>query len=74
MTLEHSQGLQTYIENVDPEQGYIQAKFERCHFNNLRETREGEPVGTQEKEEEDKGGDDGESKYRRFSIFNVFSS
>ena len=38
MTLEQSQGLQTYIENVDPEQGYIQAKFERCHFNNLRET------------------------------------
>ena len=36
--------------------------------------REGEPVGTQEEEEEDKGGDDGESKYRRFSIFNVFSS
>ena len=33
VTLKQSQGHQTYHENVDPEQDYNHAKFERSHFN-----------------------------------------
>ena len=35
MTLKQRQGHQTYNENVDPEQGYNQAK--RSHFNSVQE-------------------------------------
>ena len=37
MTLRQSQGHKTYNENVDPEQGYNYAKFERSRFNSVRE-------------------------------------
>ena len=37
MTLNKSQGQRTYDENVDPEQGYNRAKFERSRFNSVRE-------------------------------------
>ena len=32
-----SQGHQTYNDNVDPQQGYNHAKFERSCFNGVRE-------------------------------------
>ena len=35
VTLKQSQGHQTYHENVDPEQGYSHAIFERSHFNSV---------------------------------------
>ena len=37
MSFKQSQGNQIYHENVDPEQGYINAKFERYRFHNFRE-------------------------------------
>ena len=37
MTLKQSQGNQTYHENVDPEQGYNRAKFERSRYNSVPE-------------------------------------
>ena len=37
VTLRQSQGHKTYNENVDPEQGYNYAKFERSRFNSVRE-------------------------------------
>ena len=37
VTLKQSQGHQTYNENVDPEQGYNHAKFERSCFNSIPE-------------------------------------
>ena len=37
MTLRKSQGYQIYIENVDPEQGYNHAKFDRSYFNGVKE-------------------------------------
>ena len=37
VTLIHSQGQQSYNENVDPEQGYNHAKFERVCFNGVQE-------------------------------------
>ena len=40
MTLKQSQGHQTYNENVDPEQVYNHAKFERSRFNSVREKSE----------------------------------
>ena len=36
VTLKQSQGHQTYNYNVDLEQGYNHAKFERFHFNHAR--------------------------------------
>ena len=37
VTLKQSQGHQTYDENVDSQQGYNHAKFERSHFNSVQE-------------------------------------
>ena len=37
MTVKQSQGQQTYHENVDPDQGYNHAKFERSHLNSVQE-------------------------------------
>ena len=37
MTLEESQGHQTNNENLDPEEGYNHAKFERPRFGSVRE-------------------------------------
>ena len=37
VTLEQSKGQRAYDENVDPEEGYNRAKFERYRFNSLRE-------------------------------------
>ena len=37
VTLKQSQGHQTCHENVDPEQGYNHAKFERPRFNSVKE-------------------------------------
>ena len=37
MTLEQSQGHQTYNKNVDSEQGYNPAKCERSDFNKVWE-------------------------------------
>ena len=35
VTLKQGQSHQTFNENVDPEQGYTHAKFERSHFNSV---------------------------------------
>ena len=37
MTLNQTQGHQTYHENVNPKQGYSHAKFDRFHFNSVQE-------------------------------------
>ena len=37
MTLKQSQGHQTYNEDVNAKQGYNHAKFERFHFNSVRD-------------------------------------
>ena len=37
VTLKQSQGHQTYHDNVDPEQGYNHAKFERSCLNGFQE-------------------------------------
>ena len=37
MTLKQSQGHQTYDENVDSQQGYNHAKFERSCFTGVQE-------------------------------------
>ena len=37
VTLKQSQGHQTYNENVDPEQAYNHAKFERSRCNSVPE-------------------------------------
>ena len=35
--LKQSQGRQTWNDNIDPKQGYINAKFERSYLNGVRE-------------------------------------
>ena len=40
MALKQGQGHQIYNDNVDNEQGYNFAKFERSRFNDLREKKE----------------------------------
>ena len=37
MILKQSQGYRTYIQKVDPSQGYNHAQIERSHFNSVRE-------------------------------------
>ena len=37
MTLKQSQSHQIQNDNVDPEEGYNHAKFERSSFNNVQE-------------------------------------
>ena len=37
MTFKQCQGHQTYNENVDPEQGYTHAKFEKSCINSVQE-------------------------------------
>ena len=36
MTLNQSQGQQTYNENIDPKQDHNHAKCERSHFNSVK--------------------------------------